>query len=492
MGAVSEPRDPGPASTPADDPRAVFAISPFTRLARTHALSSLGDALFALGLVGTVFFGLDPDEARWKVGLTLLLTLAPFAIAGPLIAPTLDRIRGGRRWMIVATHLGRAGMCALLVRDLDTIWFYPEAFLMLVLGKSYQIAKSAVVPTTVRNDAELVQANSKLSLIGALSAAAAALPGGLMLWLTDDPRWSVGAAGIVFAVGAAFATRVPSTAVAEDPADEAEKEELRGAGILLAASAMAVVRAIVGFLALLLAFNTKDDSLALGVILATAQIGYVGGAALAPRLRRVTTEESILIGVLATVTVASIGAALTGGLAAASVMSLTIGTAASAGKQAFDAIVQRDAPDANRGRSFGRFETRFQLFWVLGAVIPVLYLMPARLGFLVIAGAAAFAGTSYWMGLRSTSVRLSSLVRRRRRRARARTDEDVARELGFEHGMVAEGTEISLDESDTGSSSAAARRAARRRRVQPPPADDAVQQELQPSEGPDLDWNPRS
>ena len=41
------------------------------------------------------------------------------------------------------------------------------------------------------------------------------------------------------------------------------------------------------------------------------------------------------------------------------------------GKLAFDSIVQRDAPDANRGRSFARFETRFQVIWVLGAFIPV-------------------------------------------------------------------------------------------------------------------------
>ena len=43
---------------------------------------------------------------------------------------------------------------------------------------------------------------------------------------------------------------------------------------------------------------------------------------------------------------------------------------------AFDSIVQRDAPDANRGRAFARFETRFQLGWVLGrrrcpCVIPI-------------------------------------------------------------------------------------------------------------------------
>ena len=65
---------------------------------------------------------------------------------------------------------------------------------------------------------------------------------------------------------------------------------------------------------------------------------------------------------------------------------------------AFDSLVQRDAPDANRGRSFAGFELRFQVVWVLGAVLPVLITLPQRVGFLVIAGVAGFALFSYSAG----------------------------------------------------------------------------------------------
>ena len=51
--------------------------------------------------------------------------------------------------------------------------------------------------------------------------------------------------------------------------------------------------------------------------------------------------------------------ALVGGLLGAAMLSMAVGATGSAAKQAFDSIVQRDAPDANRGRSFARFETRF-------------------------------------------------------------------------------------------------------------------------------------
>jgi hypothetical protein len=34
------------------------------------------------------------------------------------------------------------------------------------------------------------------------------------------------------------------------------------------------------------------------------------------------------------------------------------------GRQGFDSILQRDAPDAARGRAFARFETLYQLLFV--------------------------------------------------------------------------------------------------------------------------------
>ena len=83
----------------------------------------------------------------------------------------------------------------------------------------------------------------------------------------------------------------------------------------------------------------------------------------------------------------------------------SVGVGAAGGQAAFDSIVQRDAPDANRGRSFARFETRFQLIWVVGAVLGIIP-MPMWLGFLGIAGVAAFAAVSYTAGARGAPAAL--------------------------------------------------------------------------------------
>lgn len=383
------------------DPTRPFATSPFGRLARTHAVGIAGDALFAIALAGSVFFSLDFDSARWSVALYLVLTIAPFAVAAPFIGPALDRIPGGRKWMIVAGMALRAVLCFFVIRHLDSILFYPEAFLMLVLGKTYTISKSAIVPTTVESDEELVEANSKLAVISALAVVAAAPFAGALLKL-GGPGWALALAMVVFAVATGFALQLPQAVVATEPVDEVEKQELRSAGITLAASAMGLIRAIVGFVAFMLAFDFKDSGAPLwqlGFVAAAAQLGFFLGAMVVPRVRRYATEERILIATLVVMVVGGLITAVVGGLVGASTISLIIGAGSSMAKQAFDSIVQRDAPDANRGRSFARFETKFQLLWVLGALIPIVAPIPAEVGYILLAAVALFAAVSYIVGM---------------------------------------------------------------------------------------------
>jgi hypothetical protein len=82
-------------------------------------------------------------------------------------------------------------------------------------------------------------------------------------------------------------------------------------------------------------------------------------------------------------------------------LTFVVGVSASAGKLAFDSLVQRDAPKAVQGRSFARFETEFQLVWVVGALIPVALSIPERVGFFVLAVGPAVAALSYVTGRRA-------------------------------------------------------------------------------------------
>ncbi|HSL56704.1 MAG TPA: MFS transporter, partial [Acidimicrobiales bacterium] len=422
-----------PLSQPQQRAAEAFAPSPFVRLARTHALLVAGDALIALALAGSLFFSIDPSDARWRVGLYLVLTMAPFAIVSPLIGPALDRMAGGRRWMIIGSGGLRAVIALLMVRDLDSLLLFPYAFAILVLGKGYHVAKSAVVPTTVASDEALVEANAKLSLLSGVAGAVAVVPGLLLAWL-GGPQWVTGLAAVVFAAGAIVGLKLPATTVAPEPEGAEERAELRSAGILLSASAMGLLRGIVGFLTFLLAFelrgeqerpfvaglgaeigsstrevlgfsvttvNTGSPTWHFGVVAALAAIGGPLAAVLTPRMRRATSEERIIVGALGFAAAMAALATGLGGLVGAAAIGFAVAMASVAAKLAFDSIVQRDAPDVNRGRSFARFETRFQLIWVVGAFIPVVIPLPGQLGYLLLGLAALGAAVSYELGRRS-------------------------------------------------------------------------------------------
>jgi hypothetical protein len=388
--------------TPPTRPR--LGRTAFSRLALAHVLSTAGDTLVTMALAGSLFFSISPSAAKGRVALYLLLTMAPFAVVAPLIGPALDRSRGGRRTMVIATNAGRAVICLFMARHLDSLLLFPEAFLVLVLSKAYSVTKSALVPVTVGGEGELVEANSRLSVIAVVSGFVAAIPGAAVLKIGFlGAPWVVGLAAVAFvgATVAGFRLVRPPDAATPLPTT-AEKAELHATSIRLGVTAMAVLRGIVGFLVFLTAFALRRDNAPswwFGLVLAASMAGSFLGAAVAPFLRRRFAEERILAGSLLMVSLVAAASARFGGRPAIAALAGMVGLGAGAGKLAFDSIVQRDAPDAVRGRTFARFETRFQLVWVAGAAVPVILPIPSRPGMLVISLAAATAFVLYALGL---------------------------------------------------------------------------------------------
>ena len=52
-----------------------------------HAIQSAGDALLTVALANTLFFSVAVDQARSRVALYLLITMAPFSLIAPVIGP---------------------------------------------------------------------------------------------------------------------------------------------------------------------------------------------------------------------------------------------------------------------------------------------------------------------------------------------------------------------------------------------------------------------
>lgn len=365
---------------------------------------ALGDAAMYGALAGSFLLGLTPDAQRPKVLLYLLVSAAPFAVVAPAIGPTVDRIPGGRRMVIQITAALRALAYLLMISHVGDLLLYPLVFLALVMQKTYAVSKSALVPMVVRDERELVEANSKLSLISGVVGAIGIGPLALMGKLSTTVPLLIGIALFVF--GGIAARRLPRDVVAAKPAPRSEKVELRSAGIRLGSAAMVLIRASIGFLTFHLLFWLRHDYglAAFGLAAGASALGSMAGNLVAPRLRRSLRERRMLVASLGVIAIAGLAAAFTGGLGTAVVLAFVVNFSGAVGRLAFDSIVQRDAPDANQGRAFAQFEARFQLSWVLAGLPPVAVTLPGQVGFLVVGLMGAFAMVTYLIGSRAVRV----------------------------------------------------------------------------------------
>jgi MFS family permease len=385
-----------------------FGPSPFSRLALTHALSTAGDAFVTVALAGSLFFNISPHAARSRVALSLLLTMTPFAVVAPFLGPAIDRIKGGRRMMVLLSCGGRVLVCLAMAEVVHNLLLFPAAFGALVFSRTYAVAKSSLVPTIVEEEDRLVEANAKLALIGVLAGFVGSGPAILVLKLADA-AWALRLGAVVFVAAAVSATRLRQARPGPPPPRALARADLHEPAIVLAAAtAMAVLRGGIGFLTFLIAFAFRRPPAApswwFGLVIAATLGGGLLGAVVAPRLRHRVSEENMLAAALAVVMVGALVATKLSVRPAAALLAAVAGLAASSAKLSFDSLVQRDAPLAVQGRSFARFEASFQVAWVIGALLPVLITMPPQAGFVALAVACGVALASYASGRRVASA----------------------------------------------------------------------------------------
>ncbi len=362
--------------------------SGLARLIELHVVNAAGDALVSVALAGTLFFSVPSDDARGRVALYLVLTMAPFAIVAPIIGPFLDRFRRGRRWAIGATMAIRAFLCWVMagaVQD-ETLSLYPAALLVLVSSRAYGVTRSAAVPRVLPDDVGLVTANSRLALAAVAGLAVAAPIGIGVSWF--GPEWVLRLAFVVFVVATVLSIRLPGRI----DSNEGEQE----AGLLPAAAGLrrgrrvqvgpTIVRALrgnaglrwfSGFLTLFLAFELRNDPVgglsdvvAIGVAAVAAAVGSTAGTGLMSVLKA-RHPERLVYGCVLLAAVAALLAALLWGLATLVIVALVAGLAQQLAKLCLDAVIQTDVPEAVRTSAFARSETLLQLAWVIGGGVGI-------------------------------------------------------------------------------------------------------------------------
>jgi len=408
----------------------------FGRLALVHVVMMAGDTLVTVSLAGSLFFSVSPTEAKGKVLLYLVFTIAPFAVVSPLLGPLIDRSVNGRRVLVALSALLRAVLCWLMAHDLNSLWLFPLAFSVIICSKFYTVTRGALVPAMARTDQLRRHArglsasgwpevsptetkgfsgfNAQLTLLGTVSGVLAGSVGAAVLK-------GVGASSVlalataVFAIGTLCSLRLRRPELRDRGAvasfSGAERAQLAPNSlehqeVTWGLGASALMRFAVGFATFLMAFGLRRTHASLswyGLGLGLSAIGSLLGLGLVTRLRQRVSEASMLTGALV---VTGISAGIAGrhtSTGAQCVLAGVVGLCASVAQPSFDSITQRLVPTGVQGRTFARFAVRQQLTWVLGAVLPVAISWPFRDGDQFLCIVLLIGALVYGLGLRRAS-----------------------------------------------------------------------------------------
>jgi MFS family permease len=173
------------------------------------AAGGAGDAFVAVSLAGTIFFSTSVDQARGKVVLFLLVTMAPFAVLAPFIGPALDRLQQGRRYLLAGTLLARGLLCWGMSAAINSpVTLLPAAFGILVLQKAYGVARASVTPRLLPAEISLVTANARSQLVALIaSILAGVLAAGIQA--TAGAAWVLRVGTLIYLAAMFIALRLP-------------------------------------------------------------------------------------------------------------------------------------------------------------------------------------------------------------------------------------------------------------------------------------------
>ena len=375
----------------------------FNHFTLATVLSGVADALIAVSLAGSLFFSLSPDASRQQVLLYLLINMAPFALLAPLVGPVIDRFRLGHRWIAAILFAVRVACAAALAFTLLDLALYFFALALLICGKAYGVVRQALVPELVDETDQLVAANSRLARLNVIAGAIGAAIGGAILAITHQPALTLALACVAFTGAGIVTLMLPSITPHEVVTPAAEYEELHAPTIVATSWAFTVIRAAVGFFVFGLAFalrRTSEPAWMYAAAIGAYGVGTYAGNSVAPLMRRRFGEDRLTAGALAALAIMLAFSALGPSRPIVLLVSLVLGGVAAVARQGFDAMVQTHAPMATRARSFARFETRFQLGWVAGAVAATAIAIPIRYSLVVLAVFLLPAAALYMNALR--------------------------------------------------------------------------------------------
>jgi MFS family permease len=408
-------------------------------LVELTAAGGAGDAFVAVSLAGTIFFSTSVDQARGRVVLFLLVTMAPFAVLAPFIGPALDRMQQGRRYLLAGTLLARGLLCWGMSAAINSpVTLLPAAFGILVLQKAYGVARASITPRLLPAEISLVTANARSQLM-ALTASilAGSLAAGIEV--LAGAAWVLRAGTLIYLAAMLLALRLPdqvdsppappvkapaaaspwiaeprrpggtipfepvalppgagrappdASGSAQGPPGAARPRAARGSRrwrslgnvgpvVAEAMGGNAVLRAFSGYMVFFLAFflRTSHFSVSHNVALGALVAAAAAGGLVAMAigsLVRARAPQVILFAMLTLAPIVTAACAWFFSLEAAIAVAFTAALAAGLAKLSLDSTVQREIGEEIRSSAFAVSETLNQVANVAGSLVGVLVSM---------------------------------------------------------------------------------------------------------------------
>lgn len=340
-------------------------------LAGAHGIAAAGDAFVTVSLAGSLFFNVSPDASRQQVLLYLVITMAPLAVLAPLVGPAVDRFRNYQRFVAATFYVTRALFCIALVSTLLQLAFYPIVLGLLVASKASGVVKQTLVQTLVDDPDELVATNARLARFASITAALAA-GAAVVVFSSFGAEWSLRIAAGLFAIAGLSILRARPRVMTPPTPDDVEYAETHLPMVVVGSTGMVAIRGAVGFFIFTLAFTLRRDSeptYIYGLAAVCYGAGAFAGHTASSIMRRWFRELQLIGLALAAPALFTAIAILGASVPLLMIISALVGLSTTLGRNAFDALLQRRAPEALLGRAGARYETRFQLAWVFGAVL---------------------------------------------------------------------------------------------------------------------------
>jgi hypothetical protein len=382
--------------------RAMIGRGALVPLATAQAIAAAGDAFVSVSLAGSLFFNVSPNASREQVLLYLLITMAPLAVLSPLVGPAVDRFRNSQRYVASSFFVARGVFCLLLAVTLLQVAFYPIVLCLLIASKASGIVKQTLVQTLVDDPEELVATNARLARLSSITAALGVLAAtAIFTWAGAE--WSLRGAAVMFAFSGLAVLWARPRSTAPITPDDLEYAETHLPTVVVSSIGMLAIRAAVGFFIFTLAFTfrrSSEPAFIYGAAAACYGMGAFVGHTAATVLRRWFREEQLIGVSLALPALFTAVGMLGASVPLLLVISSLVGLSTTLGRNAFDGLLQRRAPEALLGRAGARYETQFQLAWVFGGILATPISLPVEVSMTVLTAIYVPALLIFLRGLR--------------------------------------------------------------------------------------------